>query len=103
MALYQGWDTADRVIEALLDAGFSHKDIALISGDFWYDELPDFYDQQRKENEVILQVLASDQMAKIARELICNSGPVDVREQEGDWEEGWVTSTPVAISYTIAR
>jgi hypothetical protein len=90
MALYNQFEEADRVIEALLDCGFLHSDISFMSADHWFD-LPDASSRIYKlqGDEVLLVVRASSDMAMEARDILCNSGPIDVHEQGDDRNEGW--------------
>jgi hypothetical protein len=110
MALYEGYETADMVVEALIDSGFSHADIAVMSGSYWLDELEALGEKIDsaagliESHEVLLSLRVSDPLATRAREMICNSGPVDVRERAGGWHEDWAAySLPVSIDRTYSE
>jgi hypothetical protein len=75
------------VTEALLDAGISHQQIVIMSGNYWQqvisdpDELSGYPQVGLDGDEVLLKIDALDSVAILARDIICNSGPLDVRER----------------------
>lgn len=95
LALYPDFDSADGVIEALVDAGVSLQNIMLKSGSYWRDEAisatepQDFRQADIEGHEVMLKIQAADRLAKTARELICNSSAIDVRERAMEQLETW--------------
>lgn len=102
IALYDSWETADAVIEALRDYGFSHADITVMSGDHWKRESGADYTTEAGGGtdhgaQALLKLSASGPMAEVARILICNSGAYDVRELAGE-EEVEAEEAPVAIA-----
>ena len=103
IALYDSWETADAVIEALLDYGFSHANITVMSGDHWKRESGAEYvasavsDVSSQGNQALLKLHATGYLGEIARGLICNSGALDVHELEGEDEVETLT-TPLAVS-----
>jgi hypothetical protein len=104
IALYDSWETADAVIEALLDYGFSHADITVMSGDHWTRESGAEYTLEAGAStdhgaQALLKLRASSSMAEVARILVCNSGAYDVRELAGEEEEEVeAEEAPVAIA-----
>lgn len=90
IGLYPSFTAVDPVIEYLLDQGFSHTDITLLSGRYWPailqslghgDEAGRIYIHGR---EVYLQVNAEGDRARLARDILCNSGPLDVRVRRAE-------------------
>jgi hypothetical protein len=88
-ALYNNFDTADGIVEALLDLGIPHTDIQLMSGHSWQKitgssvKHVGWQWQPIDGSEIILEVRAEGEAASQARELVCNSGPIEVQEREG--------------------
>lgn len=85
LGLYESFTAVDPVVEYLLDQGFSHTDIALLSGHYWTEILNSLGQPEEAERiptrgrEVYLQVTAAGEKARLARDILCNSGPLDVR------------------------
>ena len=90
MGLYTSFTAVDPVIEYLLDEGFSHTDITLLSGRYWPEILEAMgYSEEAQRipiqgREVYLQVTAEGEKARLARDILCNSGPLDVRVRRGE-------------------
>jgi hypothetical protein len=80
-ALYDQYETVDQVVEVLQESGIPMRSIVLKSGDQWGYPALHASEPLVKRELVYLQVQIPDGLEKQTRELVCNSGPVDVREE----------------------
>ncbi len=101
-ALYKNGDSADEAVETLLDQGFSHKDITLMSGHYWKDGADPI---EINGSEVIVQVqtLVVDE-ARIAEGTIYKFCPEAVQEQIEFAQDDWMSiEWVVALDFNVLQ
>ena len=108
VALFDHYNYADYAVEELLEGGFLHKDIALLSGHYWNEQDPDYGPgafahrpvQPLNHGSVLVRVHTRRENLDQALDILDKSGAREMRELVEDWQPvGWAVAVETISIY----